>query len=786
MQWTFDKFSEDGGDLKHLAEFLANKQFDMVINLPMRNSGARRVSSFMTHGYRTRRLAVDYSIPLVTDVKCAKLLVDAMCSIRGPPPMKTFTDCMTSRQMIRLPGFIDVHVHLREPGATHKEDFSSGTAAALAGGVTLVCAMPNTNPSIVDRSSFELIQELAKAGARCDYALYVGASSDNFSSIVELAPQAAALKMYLNQTFSTLQLNDMNVWQKHFSHWPKRAPLVVHAERQTMAAAILLASVLDRPIHIAHVARKEEISVIRAAKKQGINITCEVCPHHLFLSTDDIDRIGGGRSEVRPVLCSPEDQQALWNNLDYIDVFATDHAPHTTSEKDSINPPPGFPGLETILPLLLNAVNENRLTIDDLINKFHRNPKKIFNLPEQHNTYVEVDMDEEWIIPNKTAYSKAQWTPFAGMKIKGSVHRVVLRGEVAYVDGEVLVDAGYGKNVRDWPMKKSEFHKSLEQIDHHSLDNSRSEVKPSELVTDVQANDAFSKLLAEPSPKFTVSFGEKSIRPVSPLPPRVRCDSTSNPTLKELVQHTTAASVVPLQGLTHKHILSVDMFTKEHLNDIFDLAQIFKGRVLKDRPLNDILKGKIMALVFYEVSTRTSSSFAAAMQRLGGKVISMDETSSSVKKGETLEDSIATLAGYADVVVLRHPEPGAATRAAMHCRKPMINAGDGVGEHPTQALLDIFTIRQEIGTVNGLTITMVGDLKNGRTVHSLARLLTLYDVQLRYVSPENLGMPRNIVDFVDSKGISQKVSRLLYFTRPPAQMLLFFLTVLQQLGRGPA
>lgn len=114
-------------------------------------------------------------------------------------------------------------------------------------------------------------------------------------------------------------------------------------------------------------------------------------------------------------------------------------APHTEEEKLSEKAPPGFPGLETILPLLLNAVNEGRITKEDLINKFYRNPKRIFNLPDQSNTYVEVDMDEEWVIPNAMPFSKAKWTPFAGMKVKGAVHRVVLRGEVAYVDGKVLV-----------------------------------------------------------------------------------------------------------------------------------------------------------------------------------------------------------------------------------------------------------------------------------------------------------------------------------------------------------
>merc|ERR1712226_1696532 len=122
------------------------------------------------------------------------------------------------------------------------------------------------------------------------------------------------------------------------------------------------------------------------------------------------------------------------------------------------------------------------------------------------------------------------------------------------------------------------------------------------------------------------------------------------------------------------------------------------------------------------------------MQRLGGKVVHVDETSSSAVKGESLEDSILVLSGYSDVVVLRHPVPGAVQKAAKICKdKPVINAGDGVGEHPTQALLDVFTIRSEFGTVKNMTITMIGDLKNGRTVHSLAKLLTLYEgVQFRY------------------------------------------------------
>lgn len=709
----------------------------------------------MTHGYRTRRLAVDYSIPLVTDVKCAKLLIEAMHQIGGAPKVKTHIDCVTSRDILKLPGFIDVHTHLREPGGNHKEDYNTGTAAALAGGVTMVLTMPNTNPSVTDKTAFTLVSDLARASARCDYAIYVGASSDNFGKITELAPHAAALKMYLNDTFSNLKLTDMTVWEKHLRHWPKRAPLAIHAEKQSIPAVLFLAHLLDRAVHICHVARKEEILIIRAAKERGVKVTCEVCPHHLFLSTDNVPQIGANNSEVRPMLCSAEDQKALWDNMDVIDVFATDHAPHTVHEKETLKLP-GFPGLETILPLLLNAVNEKRLTIEDVINRFHRNPRRIFNLPEQHNTYVEVDMQEEWTIPERTRYCKSQWTPFAGMRVKGRVHRVVLRGETAYVDGEVLVSPGFGQNVREWPLKGSSlFHaNSLERLPSVAIsavpgpggDAAVPEVRfPNELfdtTSDSQTNDAFSKLLSER-------------RPVSPHLPRIRLDSMGTQLQQSHAKpgSTLAASA---QHMHNKHVLSVNMFTKEQLNDVFNLAQVFKERVSKDRQLDEVLRGKVMATMFFEASTRTQVSFGTAMLRLGGQVVNVDVGQSSVTKGETIDDSMAVLSGYTDIVVLRHPEPGAVANAARHCKKPIINAGDGVGEHPTQALLDIFTIREEIGTVNGLTVTMVGDLKHGRTVHSLARLLTLYNVQLCFVSPENLGMPQPVRDFLTEKGVAHK------------------------------
>ena len=206
-----------------------------------------------------------------------------------------------------------------------------------------------------------------------------------------------------------------------------------------------------------------------------------------------------------------------------------------------------------------------------------------------------------------------------------------------------------------------------------------------------------------------------------------------------------------------KDIISVKQFKREDLEYVFGVAHEMRGMVERVGTF-DLLKGKILANLFYEPSTRTSSSFTAAMERLGGSVIPINEVKySSVSKGESLPDTIRTLECYADVIVLRHPETGSAAIAAKSAKKPVINAGDGVGEHPTQALLDTFTIFEELsaGNVDGMTVTMLGDLKYGRTVHSLARLLSLFQVKINYVSPEILRMPRQVMDEVAERGIPQ-------------------------------
>lgn len=220
-----------------------------------------------------------------------------------------------------------------------------------------------------------------------------------------------------------------------------------------------------------------------------------------------------------------------------------------------------------------------------------------------------------------------------------------------------------------------------------------------------------------------------------------------------------------------KDVLSVKQFNREDLEYIFAVAH--EMRVMVERiGTFDLLKGKILANLFYEPSTRTSASFTAAMERLGGSVIPINQvTFSSVSKGESLPDTVRTLECYADVVVLRHPDVGSAALAAKHARKPVLNAGDGVGEHPTQALLDALTIKEELGHLDGLTVTMLGDLKHGRTIHSLSRLLSLYKVKLNYVAPDILRMPPELIAELNAQGVEQYEAASLEEVLPETDVL---------------
>jgi aspartate carbamoyltransferase catalytic subunit len=198
-----------------------------------------------------------------------------------------------------------------------------------------------------------------------------------------------------------------------------------------------------------------------------------------------------------------------------------------------------------------------------------------------------------------------------------------------------------------------------------------------------------------------------------------------------------------------RHVLESQQFSRELLDELFERADAMRA---EPQGAGGRLRGRIMAALFYEPSTRTRLSFESAMLRLGGQTMGTDNARefSSAAKGETLEDTIRIVGGYADVIVLRHPDEGAAARAAAVSDVPVINGGDGRGQHPTQALLDLYTIKDELGRVDGVRVAIVGDLANGRTARSLAYLLSKYrDVELWFVAPPQVGMGKDIKDHLD-------------------------------------
>jgi aspartate carbamoyltransferase len=204
------------------------------------------------------------------------------------------------------------------------------------------------------------------------------------------------------------------------------------------------------------------------------------------------------------------------------------------------------------------------------------------------------------------------------------------------------------------------------------------------------------------------------------------------------------------------NIINVEQFNRQNLRVLFKNACTIKHNIKKYGNL-EILKGKTIGLYFDEPSSRTYGSFSVAVQKLGGNVLTLNDSISSTKKGESLYDTLKCIETYCDLIVIRTKEKNVLNNIQQRIKVPIINAGDGDGEHPTQALLDVFTIREERGTVNKLNVSIVGDLRYGRTVHSLVRLLSNYDITFNFVSIDELSLDENTVDFLNSKNIKYSV-----------------------------
>ncbi|KAJ3085036.1 hypothetical protein HK102_000374, partial [Quaeritorhiza haematococci] len=828
-----------------LGQHLANNLIDLYINLPSKNR-FRRPASYMSRGYRSRRMAVDFAVPLITNVKCAKLFVEALYSRKQMADEITANDCKSSHRTVVLPGLINVQTFFPEITRVESGAFVDITKAALAGGMTMLCNMPTGLAEedgddavadgstghfvgyVKDKRSMGLAQSNCHNKAFCDYSLSVAATPENGTQLPSVVQDAISLYIGFGNgnsvagaggkvgrrggsgmTYNISQLTG------HFRSWPAELPIVANAKETDLASILLLANLYNRAVHVTNVMTKEDIQLIALSKEKKVQVTCDVCVHNLFVSTRDFPNAD------TDALGSPEDVQALWDHLNAIDCFSVGAVPYLIAKdcapKESVvNPATGF---EEALPLLITAVHEGRLTMEDLTARLYDNPRKLFDLPEQPDTYVEVEVDRRVTVP-ATGFENSQtgWSPLAGRVLKGCVHRVVLRGNTVYLDGAYFADSSTGRDVtglvRIITKNLQIMHGpsvrrvstatgavEKEVVSHpvagaaagagvgagagaagagpmsprsriFSTDGAATGVAAAAAAVAAVGAGATAAIRSPYLENATLPVGAGAVTTAATatMSNLLRGPSLSNvKDLAEELDHQDGAtnqivprpsqqslylSSRPSDSLTaiiarspfhRKHVVSVKQFTRQDVHLLFGVAQEMRTLVERRGGSVDLLKGKVMCSIFYEPSTRTSSSFETAMHRLGGSVVAIDSASSSVVKGETIPDTVRTLSSYGDVIVMRHPQQGSVALAAKYAPVPVINAGDGIGEHPTQAFLDTFTIREELGTVNGLTITMVGDLKNGRTVHSLVKLLALYDVKLVYVSPPSLRMPEEVI-----------------------------------------
>ncbi|KAG0048200.1 hypothetical protein BGZ83_006804 [Gryganskiella cystojenkinii] len=698
-----------------LNQHLANNLIDLYINLPSKNR-YRRPASYVSKGYRTRRMAVDFSVPLITNVKCAKLFVEALA--RHKEFQIESVDYKDSNRTVTLPGLVNIQALIPGIASAASKDFEQVSKTAISSGFTMIGAMATGIPkSVEDNASMAIALTNSRNHAHCDYFLSVSANVDNAN---ERMKEAAALFIPFSPVAGRGVAN-VSEAAKHFNSWPVNSPIITDAKGTDLASILLLASLHNRSVHITGVSSRDDMALIMMSKEKELQVTCDIEVYSLFLTSEETG------SKLLP---SKVDQDAFWAGLQVFDCFTIGALPYRLAAEKGT--PIANAGIEEALPLLVDAANKGRLTMEDIVAKLYTNPRKIFSLPEQKDSYVEIETDRACVLTNTVG-------PFAGKALSGTVHRVVLHGETAYLDGAWYTTGKEGQDVSSFTQA---ITKAIEKV-----------ILPA--IVPAQASILSPRLGPSDTP-ISVSGrdgrrGSVHVDTASAVAGGAAAAQTGIVAVKEVP--SVISRILNNSPFSHRHILSSKQFDRNELHTLFSLAHEMRTQVERNGSI-DLLRGKVMCSMFYEPSTRTSCSFAAAMHRLGGSVVAADGSSSSVVKGETLADTVRTLGCYGDLIVLRHPAPGSAATAAKFSKVPIINAGDGIGEHPTQAFLDVYTIREELGTVNGLTITMVGDLKNGRTVHSLVKLLAYYHVTLNFVSPASLQMPEEVKSELHKAGVA--------------------------------
>lgn len=341
--------------------------------------------------------------------------------LRKPTFSISSVDYKTSHRTVVLPGFINSRAFIPNIAVPNSSDVAIATEAALSGGFTSIQIMPvGASVSIEDALTLDVAKANATGSAQCDYTLSVAATADNATRIT---PSLITAARTLSLPFSNLAGVPSKVASiaAHFSAWPIDKPIVTDARTTDLASVLLLASLHGRSIHVTNVQSQEDIGLIALSKEKELKVTCDVSVFSLFFTSADFPG--------STCLPSANGQAALWANLDVIDIFSVGSLPYRLATELGHASSAGA-GSDDSIRLLLSAVNAGRLTLDDVTSRLYDNPRAIFHLPEQPNTYVEVELDRITVAPKH-----ASWSPLEGKALAGAVHRVVLRGNTVFLDG---------------------------------------------------------------------------------------------------------------------------------------------------------------------------------------------------------------------------------------------------------------------------------------------------------------------------------------------------------------
>lgn len=346
-----------------------------------------------------------------------------------------------------IPGVIDPHVHMRDPGLTHKEDLYTGSRACAKGGITTFIDMPNTAPTTTNLKALQNKKDLASMKSIVNYGFHFGGTSTDNSKIIP-HDGVASTKVFMNISTGKMLVEKDEVLKNIFL---KSKMVSVHAEGEMVEKAITYNEKYGKKLYLCHISNKTELDIIRKNRaKSTKKIYAEVTPHHLFLSKNDIKEKNEMLLRMKPELKTTDDIKALWNAINdgTIDTIGTDHAPHLLSEKlEKVTF--GIPGVENSLSLMLDAVSKGKITLSKLIDLMSKNPSKIFGIKDRgeikvgyYGDLVVVDLEKKFILENKTTLSKCGWTPFDGYTGLGKIETTIVNGEIVYNKNEIIENTG--------------------------------------------------------------------------------------------------------------------------------------------------------------------------------------------------------------------------------------------------------------------------------------------------------------------------------------------------------